>query len=313
MRIELHFTYTVDDLREATAPVTEDPTKRRAAAAPRKYVMGRGLIGWMLFVGLAVGLFVLLQRGQDAGVRRAGGIVTQVAYERLPPVQDLSVLLASSLAPALIIALFVLLMAIALARAVRRPMAGSVQATARTSKVIGAIIGVAVFAVSMATMWLVGSSSATMPWRPTRMTAMAVGLAPWVVLFIFVWAIFAYARRRGVDRTFENVPGWRRPKVLVIDDDHGWSIADDTTSYLYRWPYFVSARETERLLMLHDEENRIHILPKRASADHVEIARARAMIQNHVAETKFFPQSGAFPVLPMHAQPTPFPPPPPAT
>src|SRR5437660_1630821 len=60
---------------------------------------------------------------------------------------------------------------------------------------------------------------------------------------------------------------------------------------------FLRARETDISLLLHDEEGRVHIIPKRAFADEIELARGRWMIEQHVKNVQFQPQRSAFPVV----------------
>lgn len=69
MRIE--FQHTVDDLKEAEAAAQHGPEH-----VSRRWYPWQGLFGWVLFIGLAIMLFVLLRRGGGRGGRPAAAPIT---------------------------------------------------------------------------------------------------------------------------------------------------------------------------------------------------------------------------------------------
>jgi hypothetical protein len=67
------------------------------------------------------------------------------------------------------------------------------------------------------------------------------------------------------------------------------------TDAFYRWAYFRRAWETPNCLVLLDENDLRHVLPKR-TMDASTLENARALIANHVADCKFLTAPGGFPV-----------------
>jgi hypothetical protein len=289
VRVELQFTYKIDDVRDAVAATTQQARRSNLRPSPR----------WQRWAGLVLSLCVMtgaiIIGWSDLGPVRSA--------DRRPPVQDLVFLLAASVAPALVLILILLQMLVKVLR-------GSIPTTettitkprklgpTRPARIVSAIMG-----LLMAGMLLpVVMPTWSVPWQPSRGVAMLIGLGPWIVAWALLVMVNPLSRRRAIDVQWNAAPRWRRPKTMVIDDRIGITVADDLHTNIYRWPYYTRARETERALLLDDEESRIHILPKRALADEMELACVRAIIQNHVADATFLPQLTAFPVI---AEPAP--------
>jgi hypothetical protein len=113
--------------------------------------------------------------------------------------------------------------------------------------------------------------------------------------------------RNRLRHQWESKPGFRRQRTVVLDAD-GERVTDGMTDIFYRWPFFQSAWETTNVLVLVDENQLRHILPKRVM-DQTTLDQARAVISNHVADCKFLTTPGGFPVA---STPTPLPAHPPA-
>ena len=81
---------------------------------------------------------------------------------------------------------------------------------------------------------------------------------------------------------------------------------DDGISRIhYRWPFFKSALETPNLLVLVDEVERRHMVPKRAFVDEHTSERARSFIASNVSNCRFNLACRGFPVQPMPVLPLP--------
>jgi hypothetical protein len=285
MRVEVHFTYTIDDVRdaiEATAQVVA--TRLRLKPTPP----------WQRWVGTAISFIIIgtmaIIGWGNFGFARDG--------ERLPPVQDLVFLLAASVLPALTILLILLRVLITNQWSKTRATGATVRHSDPQRQTISARILGALLALVMAPIVLpVIMPSMSVRWQPSRGVAVLIGVGPWLLNGVLLLLINRLNRRRAVEVQWNASPRWRRRKTMVFDDDVGLTVADESYTSVYRWPYFRRARETDKTLLLDDEESRIHILPKRAVRDEIELARVRAIVQNHIAESKFLPQLTAFPVV----------------
>src|SRR5213595_1909820 len=104
MRIELHFRYTIDDVRDAVAP--ERRSKRALKSSPRWQVIKI----WIVGIPVICTALYLAWSGKDA----------LHTSELLPPVRDLLFLLGSSAAPALAVICAMLISLRRSARLLRR-------------------------------------------------------------------------------------------------------------------------------------------------------------------------------------------------
>jgi hypothetical protein len=71
----------------------------------------------------------------------------------------------------------------------------------------------------------------------------------------------------------------------------------------YKWAYFQRAWETPNELVLLDESDLRHILPKRAFEEVGGLDTARSLIGSHIADAKFLTQPVGFPVRPIAVPP----------
>jgi hypothetical protein len=286
MRIELHFQYTINDLRDALTP--ERRSKRRIKSSPR----------WQVITILVFAIPITC-----AGLYlnwTGRGPVTHSA-EFLPPVRDLLFLLGASAAPALAV---IGALSISLRRSARLLRRSRKPEEAAARPKVSFLLAAAFNAATALGTLLVLLPNATIPWEPPRVIAVLIGVGPWALAWIFLMVLNGVNRSRAVEIHWNMMPVLRRAKVLVLDDDEGHFMRDELSATTCRWPYFPRARETEMSLLLHDEEGRVHIIPKRAFADEVELARARGIIERHVKSVSFLPQRSGFPVVMMPQQAT---------
>jgi hypothetical protein len=118
---------------------------------------------------------------------------------------------------------------------------------------------------------------------------------PWIIVIGLIIVLVSTIRRRGTQILFDSNPTFRRKHTLRMDVE-GIFNDDGVSANLYRWPCFRSVWETQRLLVLDDEGNRRHMIPKRAMPDPAQLDQARALIGTHVAHTQFLVTLGGFPV-----------------
>jgi hypothetical protein len=279
MRVDIAFEYTIDDLREGLrAPEHARPLKR-----PTRFW---NLFGWVLFTGLAVMFYILLDR--QPGQQRIMGMSDWIA----PPPVDLIVSLGPSYAAAAMVGVLVLL-AVVLTR-----LRGK---KAAISRQIASAVAAVTFLLVAGIAWAFLHFDQTPQWAmasPSRALLLAIAVAPWIVLF----ALMILLLRRATAWQWKAKPSLRRRRHMILDND-GLENGDEVAVARYHWPYFTRAWETENLLVIVDENRNRQILPKRAFADAGEVGVARALIGSHVADSKFAVAPTGFPVAPLPVQP----------
>jgi hypothetical protein len=286
-----------EDIREAMWPARADG---RPVARNR---FGRAVLGWVLFVALAL-LLVYVETMPThvpgrSGLRRIGPLPEP------PPPQNLWVTLLPSAVPAAMMVLLVLAgmgqQALRTRRVVRAVAAGTPVPPAQTGRALGGILGLALVGL-MSPLLLYDLPAVAVPWRPTPSLAMWVAFSPWVVAFAVLVVALAQATRRAADRLWATNPALRRELSADVSDIGVWT-TDGVTDTLHRWPGFKRYRETDSLLVLTLEDTRLLILPKRALPDAATSDQLRGLIQTHVAEGTFLPRTTAFEVLPVAGAP----------
>ena len=275
LRVEVTFEYTFEELREG---LTQSPEIQRQQEKRKKV---GPLFGWVLFISLAVFLFLLLNKNALTGqTRLISYIDTRV---------DLVVAAGPSVWAALIVATVALLISLAIA------LAGAPEQkdrdAARQMPIVAAFAAIFIIGVGAAVLW---SQADRGRWLVTPKLAMAVSLGIWVVVLILCVSLTLWLTRTNLRRMWNSKPYLHRRRTIVLDDQ-GEHSADGITEMLYRWPYFRRAWETANCLVLQDENDLRHILPKRVM-DQPTLDQARAVIANHIADTKFLTTPGGFPV-----------------
>jgi hypothetical protein len=196
--MHLQFTYTPEDLQEMSIVATDEANKAAREAQRQANRGARGVIGWGLFVALAVFLFIMLNPNRTG---RPG---------------------------------------------VPRPPAD--------------------------------------PWPQLRR------ILPWFSLFVVLWVIMFWFRRRAGRMLWKHNPVLRRPHTLDIDDD-GVRLAHEQAMTQWTWPNFIGLTETENLLLLRQAKATYVIIPKRAVPEG-QLDALRLLLAERVG------LPGAFPVLP---------------
>jgi hypothetical protein len=169
-----------------------------------------------------------------------------------------------------------------------------------SARVIGAAFGLLLGALIV----LLLHSDYVLPISPTRPQRILLSGGPWALAIALLIVSGKLQRRRAALNQWKTSPGWERPKTAEIDV-FGYHVSDDVTRHHYAWPHFTRARETENLLILHAEDSRQHIIPKRAFANPAEIQQCRAMLQTFIGKTDFMVAPGGFEVIPTPVLPLP--------
>jgi hypothetical protein len=280
MRIE--FDYTFDDIKEAMTPEAHRNPR------PPKY---RGLFGWVLFIFLAVVLFLLLQLAPRSGPPSRTAPL---------PKQEIWITLSPSLLPASLFAVFLVFTLLGMRR---RAAAGSVEPIPRGGGLHTALVVVLLIVVLACVIPLV-QPSLGVTWRPTRRAALLVAFLPWIVLLVLVFpASFAF-RAAKIRQTWRTSFAGREHRVWELSEE-GVRITDALTDVHYRWPIFTRVREIVDHFLLFRVDGQFHVLPKRAFADTGQLQEARAIFNTHAARCDLLTPVSAFPVVPIDSLPPP--------
>jgi hypothetical protein len=244
---------------------------------------GRGIFGWVLFVGLAVMLYLLLDKNRRPGLLRP-------PTNNAAPIDLWLSVLPSALGAAGAGA-FILTITLFNYLAKRRNHTQAPQLATRVMSG-GLMVSLALVALSV---WVMIHPPFEINYRPERFEVAFAAAAPWVIVFFMMWGLFRLAAKRGTQTMYDTNPTFRREHTLRIDAQ-GMLGDDGVMRTLYRWAAFTRAWETENLVVLDDEGNRRHMIPKRALLAAGELEPARALIVSHVPAADLFFTPGAFPV-----------------
>jgi hypothetical protein len=287
LRVEITFEYTFDELREGLTQSPDIKSRKRMKPAAK---LG-SLFGWVLFVAMAMLLFLLLQKNSPPG--RTPGIAGPLP----PPGVDVMLTLAPSAFAAALVGIFA--MTIAFFMVIQTSKSERVR---RSGKYFGISAAIAYtlliwFAISV----LVSAPRPADMWAITRGQALMLSFAPWLVVVVVLLTFVVWFSRNHLRRMWTSRPYLRRRRTMIFDEG-GERVLDEFTDLSYRWPYFRRAWETENCIVLQDENTIRHILPKRA-LDQPTLEALRAVISNHLADTKFLTTPGGFPVATAYAAP----------
>jgi hypothetical protein len=284
-RVEITFEYTFDELHEGMTFSPE--VKQRKTPA-----FTLGLLAWVVFIALATMLFMLLNN-------RA----TTVPQTPAPPVR-VDVIVA--VAPSALVASGIGLTAVLLAVATWMLTSKSERVRRSSTRVAtGAVIAVVLFVVAGSLVLI--SNTDEVNWSVSRRQAVMLALAPWIVVSFLILALIVWLSGMNLRRQWNCKPQLRRRRTIVLDGD-GEHFTDGLAEMFYRWPCFRRAWETANVLVLMDENDLRHILPKRVM-DPTTLDLARAVLSNHIADCKFLTTAGGFPVAAPAAPPPAAPPP----
>ena len=285
LRAEFSFEFTFEELREG---LTQSPELQQQRKTPKR---AAGLLGWVLFVTLAMLLFLVLNnRTRPAGA----------AAVNAPPAAPQRIDAFVAAGPSVLVAILVgtLVSAIAVAVYLATDKSPRARRSAAQLPATGAFVVILVGGIGAA---LLASRSAPSGWAVSYRLAMILALAPWVVVVALGLGFTIWLSRANLRRQWNSKPYLRRRRTIALDGD-GAHATDGVADYFYRWPYFTRAWETANVLVLLDENDLRHVFPKRVM-DQATLERARAVITNHIADCKFLTIPGGFPVTPAASSP----------
>lgn len=282
--MRLEFSYTFDDLKEALMP-------EKYAANPRAYGREsiRGLVAWPLLF-LMIGVSFWLQNR----------LPLQPQPAEIPP-RELVLDLLPTVLPAVLVFLLLLM---ATWRAYQRSREGPVLTVSSGRKLVYQVIWMVVMGIFTLGVLTLLNRDWAIVWQPARGKLLLLEMGPWMIDLMLLVLLGQLQRRWSARQSWANKPGWRRPKVVQLDE-HGFSMLDLVSRVQHRWPYFRRARETANLIVLISEDGLQYLIPKRAFADLLDADQARGLIQNMVAQTTFLTRPGGFAVVPKPAIPLP--------
>ena len=279
-RVQITFEYTFAELREGLTYSPENKPMSRTTKMS-------SLIGWVALVALATLLFLLLNTRATIGP--TAPVLTPVPPNEPPARVEFAVAVMPSILAASVVAVIVLMGAAAVwilnARSERVRRSGR-----RISIVAGVAIGLLV-SIGLIRFF---NTPAEIGWTVSRGDALLLALAPWGLILIAVIALIVFLSRTHLRRMWESKPYLRRRRTVVFDE-LGEHASDEMTETLYRWPCFRRAWETTSVLVLQDENDLRHILPKRVM-DPPTLDALRALIGRRVPECRFEVAPGGFPV-----------------
>jgi hypothetical protein len=269
--MKLEYNLTIDDVREAIAPVGSN-----GAPPPRGRSMVRVLLGWISIACmiLCMGALCWVTATSDAGV------------ESINP-WNLWVTLVPSLLPAVLF-----FTAFIFSWFNRRWETNDPLVSRRRSHTLTAVLFLEIAGLVMLTLL----DSLALYVKFPRAVELMICFAPWIVMtFVFVFSN-ATRRRTTAERAIRSTPGLLRIQRLEISDDGVF--ADDGVSKVQRsWAFFVRYRESPNLILLRNEENRELAILKRALPDPSELDQLKRLIQSNVADGRFMQTTQAFPVI----------------
>jgi hypothetical protein len=289
--LSITFQYTIDDLREAAQlPPSDEEMKALISgkSKPRRQ-MGRGIIGWVLFIALATMLFMLLMKTNS----RRGSPLADDPYDI-----DFWLTIAPSAIGTCCIGMLVAAIAIVSRLSRRQRLANQKD----TSGVFFAGAFLAMLAVLVGGSYCVVHPPIDIQWELTRFQVALLTAGPWVAVLIGSMALVILLQRSGIRHQFESTPAFRRARSVQISDD-GIRSEDGVSSTVYTWPHYRRAWETLNLLVLQDENSNRHILPKRAVVGEEQLELARSLIASRVEDSRFLVKPRGFPVVPMPVLP----------
>ena len=289
LRVEITFALTFEELREGVTQSPETPKQ------PKNATKVLSLLACLLLI-LVFAMVNLIMKQRAPFVRPAAAPVFALPLDAPPARVEFTIAVMPSLLAAMVVAdvimLGFVLVWIANAKSVR------VRRASRQISIVGALLLVLVILVGMVKL---SATPQQVGWTVTRSQAILFSAAPWIVNVALFLALTVQFSRRQLRRQWQSKPGLSREHTIILDDQGKRSI-DAINDLLHRWPHFQRAWESANVLVLHDENNFRHILPKRVM-DQTTLDQARAVIANHIADCKFLTTPGGFPVATAHPAP----------
>ena len=274
--MELHFTYTIDDLRDGLLEGRTRPWRRQARVL---WIMRIAAVLSVLSFIAAVDVCVYLwqQTSPFTGVN-------------MPP-RDLWLAVLPALMPAALVWIATIRL---LVKRLYNHLSGGKKLTRRNARLVRQLNTASIIVAVAIVTSVIAFPPAPTDWRIARPVLMLIGVAPWVLGLAAYLAVAKIWRNDPILTLWNKFPSLSRPKIARLSED-GCVTHDQLLTQFFKWGYFTSAFETAEVLVLAGERN--VILPKRCFESLEQLESARAMIQNHVPNAKFNVEAGGFPVL----------------
>ena len=312
--LRLEFTYEFDDYAEAQ----ESWAAGAAGSAPTPWRKRASLFGWVLFIGLAVMLFMLMQRRPNMPAPAPPAMPAMPGRPPAPvPAPLLNIVLP--LIPWLLIFGFIWFFVF------RQLRKSSVIAGAKPesflfqpgreppprrrprdpearSPVPWAPLGVPLVVGAFVMLGYYGrdGNGSTAGGGPD-FVALMLPVVPWLLIFLFIY-FFVFRRFGGagaIKSMWDTSPALHRPHVVDVEADH-IVFTDAVNRNEHKWEAFTHVRETPGLFLLFTSNVSMHFLPKRVFPGKAEVDAFRELVRRTVAERP----APAFPVLPVEQRTT---------
>lgn len=283
LKVVASFNYTIDDLREGLAP--QDAEKRK------KRTWQQSLVYWVIFAAVAMVIFILLQR-QSAMPRTSVAPSPEPKHEFI----DAKYILIPSTAAALAFTLFVAGI-VASAK-----MSGEKSKATRDRAPIPIVGSVFLCVLLLIVASLLPEFVPDIKVDASSASLNLIAFAPWIATFLIIVVLVLMLRGKALERQWNSKPGYQRRRTIALDEA-GVRNGDELGESFYKWSYFKRAWEKPNVLVLVDESELRHILPKRAFEDVGGLEAARSLIGSYIADSKFLIQPVGFPVRPITVPP----------
>jgi hypothetical protein len=309
--VTLSYELTFEDYREANLGTT--------AAAAAKSNAFRGVFGWILFIGLAITMFLLLNARPSR----------QAPVEELPPAAPQLWRIAAALIPsALFSGLIWFLGMKSLGKSGPKPWDPPPQtpgaANRKKGKPAPMLFGWLLFIGLAVMLFMLLQNNSRPPRRPTFTSPSGtstspsgthaleppkqgsletfdylIGAVPWVALCVLLLVMSrSSVAGRGLQQTWDNQPALHRRQTVEATES-GIVFTGELSRNDYQWGHFAGFKETANLLLLYQSPYSFHVIPKRAFPTQTDMEIFRRYLLTGVKQGFFLPQTSAFPIIPM--------------
>jgi YcxB-like protein len=275
--ITLNYALTFADFREGI-PMSET----KVVPLWRRLV---GIFSWLFFL-------VILLFWWFASSLQPTPLAGMQTIEPRPGVDDLWLVLLPTLMPVLVIGL------LAISTMVKGFMATDGVAPAVIKKrnaIVARVNLVLVVIIMFFGVRLLMNPQYGWAWTPSRPKVVIVAVWPWVILCVLILALLPMLRWLKARTLWNTTPPLRRPNCVEFNRE-GLVTVEAKSSSRFRWSYFTQYSETQNLLRLHMEDQRIFLIPKRAVGEQ-QMLELRSLICSNIAEGKFLVTDPRFAVM----------------
>lgn len=286
----LRYQLTYEDFREAHFGARATKPARRKVGA---------LLGWVLFIGLAVVLFMFLS---NTSPQRTA--VSRIDPPHVPASEPAR--LAAAVVPAFLIGLLIALQSVRSTRPSARkpwdpPPAHPRSRQAGSNRNL--LVGVLFIGVTMTLVFLLSHAAARAraAGEPSlRPFDFLVGVVPLATMFIVLLAVNKLAGDTPVERSWKMQTLLQRPTTVEVTES-AITFIDETSRHECTWSQFQGYKETQNLFVLYPSPLSLNIIPKRGFPEgDTDMVRFRAWVLSGIPSGYFLEKPpSAFPVVPM--------------